>query len=440
MLKLKPLSLLFLLASAAPTAHAFNLLDAWQAALNYSADFSAVKHQRDAESEKKNQARADLLPQVSANATYQRQPYSLSSTTRSHGWNVQASQVLFDRTRFAQYKQGKIAAEMADSRLDGSEDELRMNVAKAYFDVLLNKDKLTAITDEKAAYARQLERAQEMFKQGAATILDTHEAKSGYDAALAKEIDTMTQLQVAENTLLNLTGLDPKQISPLKNDKELADLLEKSQEQEWQSLAKQHNPEWQLQRKTLEDATQALKAAKGTRLPTVTVNGGYQDNHNTYRSEDFYGNSFEQTQRSKGATMSVEMSVPLFSGGKISSQIREAASREAQNKELLTATERKVQLAVRQAYQTTRSSRIQTLAQQRLLESNRAKLESTRIGRQVGVRNNLEETQAQQEKADAEQKAAEAKYTYIQAYLQLLQSSGVLNDEERIKRVGVILF
>ena len=138
--------------------------------------------------------------------------------------------------------------------------------------------------------------------------------------------------------------------------------------------------------------------------------------------------------------MSVEMSVPLFSGGKISSQIREAASREAQNKELLTATERKVQLAVRQAYQTTRSSRIQTLAQQRLLESNRAKLESTRIGRQVGVRNNLEETQAQQEKADAEQKAAEAKYTYIQAYLQLLQSSGVLNDEERIKRVGVILF
>lgn len=437
-LKIIPLCCFISLISA--PASAFTLLDAWQAALDYSADFSAAKHQRNAEAEKKNQARAELLPQVNANANYQRQPYSLSSTTRSHGWSVQATQVLFDRTRFAQYKQGKIAAEMADARLEGSEDELRINVAKAYFDVLLNKDKLTAIADEKAAYSRQLERAQEMFKQGAATILDTHEAKSGYDAALAKEIDTMTQLQVAENTLFNLTGLDPSQISPLKNDNKLADLLGESQEQEWQSLAERHNPEWQLQRKALEDAAQAVKAAKGGRLPTLTVNGGYQDNYNTYRSQDFSGNSFEQTQRSKGGIVNFQLSVPLFTGGKISSQIREAAFRELQNKDLLTATERKIQLAVRQAYQTTRSSRIQTMAQQRLLESNQAKLESTRIGRQVGVRNNLEETQAQKDKADAEQKLAEAKYTYIQAYLQLLQSSGVLADEERIRKVAAVLF
>ena len=270
--KLKKLPLFFSLFSILPTiANSFTLLDAWQAALGYSADFSAAKHERDAESEKKNQARAELLPQVNANATYQKQPYSLSSNTQSRGWNVQATQVLFDRSLFAQYKQGKINAEMADARLYGSEDELRINVAKAYFDILLNKDKLAAITEEKSAYARQLQRAQEMFKQGAATILDTNEAKSGYDAALAKEISTLAQLQVAENTLANLTGLDPSQISPVKSDKNLADFLGESQEQEWQALAEQHNPEWQLQRKTLENATQAVKAAKGSRLPSPST-------------------------------------------------------------------------------------------------------------------------------------------------------------------------
>ena len=423
--KLKKLPLFFSLFSILPTiANSFTLLDAWQAALGYSADFSAAKHERDAESEKKNQARAELLPQVN---------------TQSRGWNVQATQVLFDRSLFAQYKQGKINAEMADARLYGSEDELRINVAKAYFDILLNKDKLAAITEEKSAYARQLQRAQEMFKQGAATILDTNEAKSGYDAALAKEISTLAQLQVAENTLANLTGLDPSQISPVKSDKNLADFLGESQEQEWQALAEQHNPEWQLQRKTLENATQAVKAAKGSRLPTLSVNGGYQDDHSTYRQE-YYGGSSDLTYRSKGGMFNVQLRVPLFTGGKISSQIREAVAREMQNKDLLTATERKVQLEVRQAYQTTRSSKIQTLAQQRLLESNQAKLEATLLGRQVGVRNNLEETQAQQEKADAEQKLAEAKYTYIQAYLKLLQSAGVLGDEERIRRVGMLLF
>ena len=70
--KLKKLPLFFSLFSILPTiANSFTLLDAWQAALGYSADFSAAKHERDAESEKKNQARAELLPQVNANATYQ---------------------------------------------------------------------------------------------------------------------------------------------------------------------------------------------------------------------------------------------------------------------------------------------------------------------------------------------------------------------------------
>ena len=126
------------------------------------------------------------------------------------------TQVLFDRSLFAQYKQGKINAEMADARLYGSEDELRINVAKAYFDILLNKDKLAAITEEKRL-CPTASVAQEMFKQGAATILIPIKLQSGYDAALAKEISyAFAQLEVAENTLANLTGLDPSQISPVK--------------------------------------------------------------------------------------------------------------------------------------------------------------------------------------------------------------------------------
>ena len=119
--KLKKLPLFFSLFSVLPTiANSFTLLDAWQAALGYSADFSAAKHERDAESEKKNQARAELLPQVNANATYQKQPSSLSSNTQSRGCNVQATQVLFDRSLFAQYKQGKFNAELAEALLYGS--------------------------------------------------------------------------------------------------------------------------------------------------------------------------------------------------------------------------------------------------------------------------------------------------------------------------------
>ncbi|UOO83114.1 TolC family protein [Uruburuella testudinis] len=416
------------------TANAFDLSEAWRAALNYSAGHAAAKHSRDAEAEQKYQARAALLPQVTANAVYQKQPYSLSANTQSHGWNVQAGQILFDKSRFAQYRQGRLAEKMADIRLAGHADELRLNVAQAYFDVLLNRDKLAAVRDEKSAYGQQIRQAQAMFAQGAATILDTYEAKAGYDAALAKEIDTATRLQIAENTLADLTGLNPADIRPLQPHKDLGNFLAGSQEQQWQQLAKQHNHLWQLQKAALANAEAALAAAKGSHLPRLTLNGGYQDNHSTRK---YAGDA--QKYRSKGATLTLQLSMPLYSGGQTASQVREAAARVAQNHALLLDTERQTALAVRQAYLGSRSSKIQMLAQQRLLDSANARLEATRMGKTVGIRNNLEEVQAQQAKADAEQKLAEAKYGHIRAYLQLLQSAGVLNESARVAQINTLL-
>ena len=164
------------------------MAQAWQAALHYSADHAAAKHSRDAEAEQKYQARAALLPQISANAVYQKQPYSLSANTQSHGWNVQASQILYDKSRFAQYRQGRLAAQMADIRLENHADDVRLNVEQAYFDVLLNRDKLAAIRDEKNAYRQQIRQAQAMFAQGAATIIDTYEAQAGYSEMQEKVI------------------------------------------------------------------------------------------------------------------------------------------------------------------------------------------------------------------------------------------------------------
>ena len=420
------------------------MAQAWQAALHYSADHAAAKHSRDAEAEQKYQARAALLPQISANAVYQKQPYSLSANTQSHGWNVQASQILYDKSRFAQYRQGRLAAQMADIRLENHADDVRLNVAQAYFDVLLNRDKLAAIRDEKNAYRQQIRQAQAMFAQGAATIIDTYEAQAGYDAALAKEIATATQLQVAENALADLTGLNAAAIRPLDKQAEQVDLLDGRQEPQWQKLAAAHNRSWQLQKAALENAEAALAAAKGGHLPKLTLNSGYQDNHST---REYGGDA--QKYRSKGATLTLQLSMPLYSGGHTASQdsgghtasqVREAAAREAQNRELLLAAERQAKLAVRQSYLGSHSSKIQVLAQQRLLNAADARLQATRLGKEVGIRNNLEEVQAQQAQAEAVQKLAEARYAHIQAYLQLLHSAGVLGEQARAEKINALLF
>ena len=89
-----------------------------------------------------------------------------------------------------------------------------------------------------------------------------------------------------------------------------------------------------------------------------------------------------------------------------------------------------MRLQVRQAYATLRGQQAQIKAQEQLLATSDAKLESIRLGRQVGVRNNMDEIKAEQEKAQAEEQLAEARYGHIEAYLQLLHLAGKLHDEE----------
>ena len=265
-----------------------------------------------------------------------------------------------------------------------------------------------------------------------------------YDAALAKEIATATQLQVAENTLADLTGLNAAAIRPLDKQAEQVDLLDGRQEPQWQKLAAAHNRSWQLQKAALENAEAALTAAKGGHLPKLMLNSGYQDNHST---REYGGDA--QKYRSKGATFTLQLSMPLYSGGHTASQdsgghtasqVREAAARVAQNRELLLAAERQAKLTVRQAYLGSHSSKIQVLAQQRLLNAADARLQATRLGKEVGIRNNLEEVQAQQAQAEAVQKLAEARYAHIQAYLQLLHSAGVLGEQARAEKINALLF
>ena len=314
-----------------------------------------------------------------------------------------------------------------------SGDDLLFQVAQAYCEVLQQQDTLAAIRQEKAAYFRQMQQARAAFEKGAATRVDIEEARTGYDAALAKEITTVSRLELARSTLDNLPGLDSRQIEPLRPG-ELPDWLQQK-ENYWQDLAERHNPQWIEQRWAWQQARSSREAAQGSHWRRLTLNGGYQDHHNTQS----YGRA-DQHYRSKGGSVTLQLNLPLYDGGQTNSRIRETTARELQQHELLTATERQVRQAVRQAYLDAYGHQYRIRAQQRLLESNRAKLESTRLGRQVGVRSLLEELQAQQAAADAEQQLAQARYGYVLAYMRLLKESGVLGETARQQQLRRELF
>lgn len=404
-------------------AHAFDLQQAWDAAERHSADIRAARHQSDAAQEQQHQAKAALLPQLTAQAGYQRQPPSLSATRETQSWEIRLNQTLFDAGKTARYRQSRHQGRAAQSQYRAAKEELLIQVAETYFQLLLSKDTIAAHASEKTAYAQQIKQAREMFKRGAATALDIHEAQAGHDRALAQEISAIAQKQIQENRLNDQTGLDSRKIQSLNTSGLAARYLPKLQRhslEQWQQLALANNHGYQAQIHTAQSSLAALKAAENSRLPTLNAQVGYQNNlHNTTRQNQDY------RHRSKGMTVGVQLSMPLYTGGEISSRIREAGEQYGQAQARLTAAERQIKLAVRQAHTEAGAAHYQILAQERVLKSSRLKLKSTETGRQYGIRNSLEVIRARQEVAQAEQQLAQANYTFLLAYLKLIKESGL---------------
>ena len=240
---------------------------------------------------------------------------------------------------------------------------------------------------------------------------------------MAQEIAALTEKQVQENQLNNYTGLDSGKIEAIDTSNLLSHYLPKIEGrslEQWQNIALANNHEYQMQQLSLKSSEQAFQAAKNSRYPTVSAHIGYQNNLYTSSVQN---NDYRY--RGKGMSAGVQLNMPLYTGGELSGKIHEAQAQYEVNHAQLIATERQIKLAVRQAYTESNATRYQIMAQERVLESSRLKLKSTKTGQQYGMRNYLEVIQARQEVAQAEQKLAQAQYKFILAYLRLIKESGL---------------
>ena len=423
---------LCLCTSLSMNAQAFDLQAAWDAALGYDASHSAAAYQRLAAQENIPQARAALLPQVSLNGSYQRNhPIEPDAdSNNSYGYSVQATQTLFDASKYADYKQGKLAAKLADAQFDLSEQQLLLNVSQAYFDVLTAYDLISASKASKLLYERQLEQAKTMFDVGAATIVDTHEAQAGLDNAQVQVLNAEQKLHLAQQKLEYYTGLNPADIERI-DGKQVNRILNRKTLAEWQQLAYLSNTNISAKHLAVEQAQAAVQKAKANRYPTVELQAAYQDQH-----QQVSNMGFSENVHNKGASIGVNLSMPLYTGGALSSQVRQTQFELLQREDELTASKRDTDLQVREQYLNVQSGLAQVNALEQLVLTNRKKLESSQLGQQVGVRSNLDVIDAQRTLAESEQQLAKARYDYLQAQLALAQAAGQLQTGEALRQIN----
>ncbi|MQY51541.1 TolC family outer membrane protein [Rhodocyclus tenuis] len=440
-MKRHALALLVGAVFAASPVFAADLAQVYRDAVAYDAQFAAARANLDAGREKLPQGRSGLLPVISAsgNTTWNQNTYSgltgngsRDASFNSNGYTVSLTQPLFRWQNIVQYDQAQLQVVQAEATFEQARQDLIVRVAQAYFDVLYAQENLTAVRANKEAIAQQLAQAKKNFEVGTATITDSQEAQSRYDLATAQEIAADSDLEIKRHTLSVIIGKDAGALNPLRNDATLAP-PQPAAMANWVDAAEKDSFTVLAQQAAAEVAAREVERNRAGHYPTLDVVASYNDSSSG--KTQFGDSRFDSTSRAVG----LQLNIPIFQGGYVTSKTREAAAnREAANA-ALDGARRNASLLARQSYLGVVNGIAQVRALEAALLSSNSALESNKLGYEVGVRINIDVLNAEQQVYSTRRDLARARFDTLLAQLRLKAAVGTLSDADLQQINGLLV-
>lgn len=439
----KPIYAILLALCVAPAVHAADLISIYRDAALEDPVFLAAKAQLAAVQEKVPQGRSLLLPSVglAANTTYNHFNTRLTSPVpavlplggngnyNSNGYTVSLSQPLFQMQSWLQLDEAHLQVAAAEAQYHASGQDLILRTAQAYFDVLLAQDNVELVHAQKAAISEQLQQAKQNFEVGTATITDTHEAQARFDLASAQEIAANSDLEIKKRALAVLTGKMPGELAAV-DPKFEPGLPRPDDVNKWVSAALENNLDLVSHRMLEKIAGKEVERRRAGHYPTLNLVASYGDNSASGGMLVNVGTS------TKSSAIGLQLNFPIYQGGAISSQTREAAANFEKAKDEAENSRRTAELNARQAFLGVANGMAQVKALEQALKSSQTSLDSTKLGQEVGVRTAVDVLNAQQQLYSAKRDLYKARYDYLVSELKLKAASGALqiSDLEAVNR------
>ena len=419
-------------AEEAPLASKTDLVTVYNEAVKNNADLAAARANYAAIKEVVPQARAGLLPNLSAGADSMNTDTKvdtrngdIDSSRSGLSYRANLSQPLFRADRWYQFQAAKATDQQYALQLSATEQNLILQSAETYFAVLRAQDTLASTKAEEAAFKRQLDQANERFDVGLSDKTDVLEAQAGYDTARANRILAERAVDDAFQALVTLTNREYASIEGILHSLPVLEPTP-NDAKAWVDTAAQQNLNLQASNYAVNAAEETLSQNKAGHAPTLDAVAQYQkgDNDNLgFSNTDAlspYDGDAEQT------SIGLQLNIPIYSGGLTSSQVREAYQRLNQSEQERESLRRKVVENTRNLHRAVNTDVETVQARRQSIISNQSALEATEIGYQVGTRNIVDVLDAQRQLYSSVRNYNDARYDYILNNLRLKQAAGTL--------------
>jgi len=417
---------LFALSSYSYSVSADTLLQVYQTAKIKDPIILKSKAQYDVFKEQVTESKALLLPQIGFGLEANRvQSSNDSMTNTNYGAGLSLTQSIYNGSYWQQADISEKQATQYATIYGLAAQDLLFRASTAYFNVLRADEAVKSVKANKRAVERQLEQTKQRYEVGLIAITDVHEAQAEYDRTTADEIIAENNLANTYYALRELTGEYVKQVAYL-NTKIFSPQPLEGDVNFWRNKALEYNLGLHGKRIAKELAKMNIDLAKTGHQPTLgfTTDLGYND----YNYDDSSSNSYDAT----AATFGLRLDVPIYSGGGISSRVKQAQYNYVFASEDLIQTFRSTEAEINSGYNNVNASISSLRAYEQTVLSSRSALDAIEAGFEVGTRTVVDVLDATRALYESENQLANARYDYILNMLQLKLSAGTLSEQDII--------
>lgn len=429
-------SLMALGLVAAP-AWAEDLLTAYNQALQNDPTFKTAEASLQATRELLPISRSYLLPSISGSTNLGRA--HINQTTGDHStafdqnirqYALNVNQVLFDYRAWAGLKNAKAQVKQGYANYNAAVQNLIVRVAMAYFAVLQAHDQLVATQAQKRSLQEQLNQTQEQFKVGLIPITGVQQVKASYDATVAQEIANQATVADKLEELRAITNVFPTQLMGIQHNPPLVAPVPQDINA-WADTATKQSYALKASYYEMVAAKENVEIQRGGHFPTVSATGSYSYNNQNLAANGSSASGITLSPNfNHSVTVGVGVDVPIFAGGQVSAQTRQAAAQYAQASAQLEQTHRSTLTQTREAYLGVISGISKLKADQQAIVSNQSSLDSTKAGYQAGVNTITDVLQQQSNLYNAQTALANDQYNYLISLINLKQAAGTLAPED----------
>ena len=401
-INIRALLILFCAMGASSPAYSASLLEIYQQALQSDPQIHEAEARRLAALEAKPQARSAYLPQISANGNY-------TTSDRSGPIGI------FDTDT------GERVIVDADIETDLVSWDVTLR------QTLFRWDQIVGLRQADKTVAKA-----ERFDVGLIAITAVQESQAADDNAVANEIAAKRSLATAREFLREITGEYVSELSAPTEDFPLI-TPDPSDEASWVNMSLTQNLTLMASRIDEQLARDQIALVRTGHYPTLDLVANTSEDETDQTTTTAFGTTSDSLTNPRDS-ISLQLSVPIFSGGGTSSRVREAVYLHRAAREQLQRVTRETERQARDAYLGFVSERSRVKALEQAVASSRTALQATEAGFEVGTRTIVDVLNSQFTLYQAITNYYQSRYDYVLNALRLKQAAGNLavQDLERI--------